>query len=391
MNSTKAEEPHPKPFRSHKLEATRERYAKVWARLILFCLRVVDEPSFACVCQFSNRLEEDITDLRDAIHFNRSEQQIRDRILRLSIGLITQSDYNKEYSIVKLYAGILGYNVSEARWLKAQEYTPTLARILFCMQVLGLENALPMEERETMELQNDPPDAKLNRFRSIWLVENRPSPFNALHKLLNYGLTAAKDGVGNHWIRIDAEEEWLYYKGESLSIAKLKKFQQIILGKAESILSRSLLFRKNDTVPDINPYQFEHEDFSNLNMGYYFADIISGWRKTNRTAVLNNLAEDSSRWNLLVDKSASTAEFGIVWRPEGIRDYDNTCKEFLQCLVVAMNMQGGEAGRGEEMMAMTYKNTADGERNLKIDSGQVVLETVYHKSQAMMDSLKVTF
>ena len=54
-----------------------------------------------------------------------------------------------------------------------------------------------------------------------------------------------------------------------------------------------------------------------------------------------------------------------------------------------MNMQGGQTGRGEEMVMMTYKNTSDGERNLKIESGQMVLETVYHKSQAIMDSLKV--
>src|SRR5271170_3115853 len=42
MNSTMESEPAPKPFRNHKMEATRTRYAQVWTQLILFCLRTID-------------------------------------------------------------------------------------------------------------------------------------------------------------------------------------------------------------------------------------------------------------------------------------------------------------------------------------------------------------
>jgi len=51
-------------------------------------------------------------------------------------------------------------------------------------------------------------------------------------------------------------------------------------------------------------------------------------------------------------------------------------------------MQCGATGRGEEMVMVTYKNTMDGERNLKVESGQIAVETSYHKSQAIMGSLK---
>ena len=390
MNSTKAEEAHVKPFRNHKLESTRVRYSKVWAQLILFCLRIIDaEPEFDG-CQLNTQMEHDLRELRAAIQLDTSESDVTQQILHLSVSLITQSDYDKEYSLIKYFAGILGYSITEARWLKPQEYTPVLARILFCMQVIGLEHSLPAAERDTMVITGqNTPETRLNRFRGLWLVENKPSPFNMLHKLLNYGLTAAKDGVGNNWIRIDADEEWLYFKGEKLSIAKLKDFQRIMLRKAEDVLGRSLLFRKNGTVPDIDPYQFVHEDFSNLDSGYYFADVIAGWRDLNRTVILNNLEANASWWDKLVDESASTIEDGMIWRLEGIKAYEKMCNEFLRYMAVVMNMQGGETGRGEEMMSMTYKNTTDRERNLKIESGQVVLETVYHKSQAVMDSLKV--
>ena len=78
-----------------------------------------------------------------------------------------------------------------------------------------------------------------------------------------------------------------------------------------------------------------------------------------------------------------------MWQEEGVREYEKLCAEFLQFILIAMNMQCGATGRGEEMVMVTYKNTMDGERNLKVESGQIVVETSYHKSQAIMGSLKV--
>jgi len=198
-----------------------------------------------------------------------------------------------------------------------------LARILFCMQVIGLEYSLPSVERDTLNIQsNGAPHLRLNQFRSKWLVENEPSPFNTLHKLLNYGIKAAKDGLGFHWIRIDADEEWLYYKGERMNIGRFKDFQHTILQKAEEILSRSLLFRTSRNVEDINPYQFVHEDFSNLDTSYYFADVIPNWRETNWLTMLNNLKGNSAKWSILVDYDTSVQEQRIIWRVEGIKEYE---------------------------------------------------------------------
>ena len=389
MNSTRSNEPHRKPFRNHKLQATRERYSKTWAQLILFCLRTLECDTGGC--RFNEKIQEQLYTLRDSVHFKESESVITKQILDLSIGLITQSDYDQEYSVIKYFMGILGYSMSEARWLTPKEYTPVLARVLFCMQVIGLEFTLPSYKRDMMNIEGDnAPHIRLNQFRSKWLVEDEPSPFNTLHKLLNYGLTAAKDGLGFHWIRIDANEEWLYYKGERLNLARHKEFQHIILRKAEEILSRLLLFKTSRTVDDINPYQFVHEDFSNFDTGYFFVDVIPDWRETNWHIMLNNLKRNSSKWGMLVDNDASVEEGHIVWRIEGIKEYERMVTEFLEYMIVAMNMQGGQAGRGEEIVSTTYKNTPEGERNLKIESGQMVLETVYHKSQAMMDSLKVS-
>jgi len=54
-----------------------------------------------------------------------------------------------------------------------------------------------------------------------------------------------------------------------------------------------------------------------------------------------------------------------------------------------MNFTCGETGRGEEILSIQYKNSMDKDRNILIDDGQIQIATEYHKSQAIMDDLKV--
>ena len=388
MNSTTESEPASKPFRDHKMEATRTRYAEAWTQVILFCLRTVDSRVSKVKIDYEPQTKRQLILLQQAFAHNHSN--ISELLLDVSVKLITHSDYNKEYSAIKYVSGVMGYSSSEGRWLLPQEYTPILARFLFCMQVIGLEHSVPTSQRNRFQItDNNTPESQLNQFRNHWLVENKATPFNYLHKMLNYGMTAAKDGYGSNWIRIDAFNENLFYKGERLNLAQLQEFQHYLLRKAEATLSL-LLFCTSETVEDLNPYQFVHEDFSNTEAGYFFADVIKSWKDTNQAQLFEKLRSNTKRWNQLVNASEVGLDGGIVWVDKGIKEYEAFCKEFLSYLIVALNMQCGETGRGEEMVQVTFKNTMDGERNLKVESGQLVIETTYHKSQAIMGSLKVS-
>jgi len=149
-----------------------------------------------------------------------------------------------------------------------------------------------------------------------------------------------------------------------------------------------LLFATGNTMEDINPYQFVHEDFSNGEADYFFADVIDNWREINAEGMLQRLGSNIQRWERLVNSAEVGPSGELVWQEEGVREYEKLCAEFLQFILIAMNMQCGATGRGEEMVMVTYKNTMDGERNLKVESGQIAVETSYHKSQAIMGSLK---
>ena len=52
--------------------------------------------------------------------------------------------------------------------------TPTIAQLLFCIKVIGLEYCAPQDERDNFRVTLDD---RLNKFRDEWLVENEPSPF----------------------------------------------------------------------------------------------------------------------------------------------------------------------------------------------------------------------
>jgi hypothetical protein len=89
------------------------------------------------------------------------------------------------------FFGVLGYNARTKRWREPNTYTPILAGVQFCMRVLMLEYALPSEDRnELICMEGDDPLEIFRGVRDKWLVDGEASPFNAMHKLLQYGMRA---------------------------------------------------------------------------------------------------------------------------------------------------------------------------------------------------------
>jgi hypothetical protein len=377
-----------KPFRDHFQDNTRVRYAKLWLRLVLFCLRTLDDEEKYGV-QFTTELKECLQRLRGLLYIHddmNNTRAICRKVSELSCLLIMHSDYDKKFSVLKYFSGILGYNVDCGRWKKPSKYTPTIAQLLFCIKVIGLEYCLPQDERDNFRVTlDDNPHIRLNKFRDQWLVENQPSPFNYLHKLLNYGIYAAKDATGADNIRICPDKKLLYYGTQQLDIQAWKGFQKDILRQAESILSRQLLFRQSDIVETINPYSFDRDDQDISDVDHYFAEKIPNFRKNGRSMIIDNLRL-TCKWNDMVTINPD----GIEWNQRGVGQYHRDRELFLELILLSMNFTCGETGRGQEILSIQYKNSMDKDRNILIDDGQIQIATEYHKSQAIMDDLKVS-
>lgn len=57
--------------------------------------------------------------------------------------------------------------------------------------------------------------------------------------------------------------------------------------------------------------------------------------------------------------------------------------------MIGFNILGGLAGRGQEILSIHYYNTPETDRYVMVQDGQLLIATLYHKSQNVMDCLKV--
>src|SRR5205814_4899023 len=234
LRSHQKEKPHGKPFRKHYVKV--KDYANVWMQLILFCWRIFELKDSGAV--FLPKQRKCLIKLRDMMCLQDvSNEKLDAAVLRLSISLIKHSDFRKKRSVIKYFGGVLGYKLSESRWRRPAEYTPTLAALQFCVRVLSLEHCLPSEKRDRYVYDpNATPLTVFQDFHSLWLIDGTGCPFSYIHKLLNYGMGASKDATGGDKLRF-SDDGYCFYDGQGFEVSKWKEMVKDIHRRAESILS----------------------------------------------------------------------------------------------------------------------------------------------------------
>src|SRR6266496_5270353 len=314
-----------------------------------------------------------------------SNEKLDAAILRLSISLIKHSDFRKKRSIIKYFGGVLGYKLSESHWRHPTEYTPTLVALQFCVHLISLEHCLPSEKRDRYIYDpNATPLTMFQDFHSLWLIDGAACPFSYIHKLLNYGMGASKDAMGGDKLRF-SDDGYCFYDGHGFEVSKWKEMVKDIHRRAESILSRRLLFRDSDTIEPINPYMYIDSE-SNFNNDDYFATTIPDYEDAARQTVMNALMK-SEKWDQMM-----TIEDGqLVFLAAGVDEYTKHDTEFRELIVLGINWTDGLMRRGTEILSLLFKNKMAVGRNLIIWNGQFLVMMEYHKSQVIMDDIKVHF
>jgi hypothetical protein len=196
-----------------------------------------------------------------------------------------------------------------------------------------------------------------------------------------YGMHIAANDKGEDKIRFSDDNNFLYWEGRELEIATWRRFPGDILRKAEMILSRELLFQATDTIEDINPYDIIDNQGCRDNR-YFFANHIPQYRERARERLVKNLGDRIKRMVTVEDRQ-------MRWKDTEIDQYAAVQTKFLEHILIAFNIVGGLTGRGTEMLSVLYRNTSATDRHILIQDGQVIVATQYHKSQNVMDALKV--
>jgi hypothetical protein len=383
LRSHQKDKAHEKPFRKYYVKI--KDYANVWMQLILFCWRTFELPDSGA--EFLPDQRECLIQLRDKVCLgNVGDKELDSAILRLSINLIQHQDFQPKRSVIKYFGGVLGYKLSESRWRRPNEHTSTIAAFQFCIRVLSLEHCLPRELRDGYVY--DPRKTPLTIFQdfhSLWLVDGGASPYSYIHKLLNYGLGASKDAKGGDKLRFSDDLSYCFYDGQGFEISKWLSMIEDIHRRAESILSRRLLFRDSDKIELINPYMYIDSE-SNFNHDDYFATTIPDYEDAARRIIMNELM-NSEKW----DRMMIIEDGKLVFLATGMDEYTRADTEFRELILLAINWTDALTGRGTEMLSLLFKNKMCAGRNVIILDGQIMILTEYHKSQAITDDLKVYF
>jgi hypothetical protein len=391
MKSVDKDSPSPSPFSHYIAPATVDGYAKVWAGLIVLCLRSHREPDKYEVplSREHNRILEQMEEcwvqppienygFGDVVPHGRMEESMGDLILKFSAAVVMFEDW-ETVGVIPYYCGVLGYNLKGSHWYTPDKYTPTLSAIQYCMRVTVFESTLPTNRRN--EYHNESDHSPLEIFQLVrdrWLVDCRPTPFCYVHSLLNYGIAAAKGSIGPDIIDFSADGTVLDYKGEHLV---LKNWESCLHKEIELLeeLTRKLL-----AVNELPPVDFYAHSDSHCHdqKDYYFVDGLPGGREASKRWMLDQLEKNGTAVEWLVE---GETEF----KKSKVLRFERDVHEWLRACSVTTPKGCGPSGRGTEMLSTRYRNGTSTVRNYIIKDGQMMLYTLYHKSMGLMDQTKV--
>jgi hypothetical protein len=386
LNSSEINKADTKPFQVHYNDGTLARYSEYWLRFILFMLRTFDiEDTGNNGVKYTTHQHEAIGELRALVSMEiPSEEDVHQKILEISKTFIDHEDFSTNWpSPLKYFCSVMAWDYSTERWRRPGTYTPFLAGIQFCMRVLSCEILLPSDERDGYCQRGagaSSPLDDLEKGRKQWLVHGQPYPYRWVHSLLNYGMIPGLQERSVDKIRFDGDK-YLYWQGEELDIEAWRRFPRDILRTAEKILSRDLLFRETDLIDVINPYSIKENETCHDNQ-YFFGCGISGYKRQARETIVKNIGNRAQDWGTNIN--------GILkWTPAFVNEYIWAQNKFLEHVLIGLNTLGGLTGRGPEILSLLYKNTPQSDRNIRLEAGQIVITTTYHKSQNIMDAIKV--
>jgi hypothetical protein len=155
-----------------------------------------------------------------------------------------------------------------------------------------------------------------------------------------------------------------------------------LIDDAEKMLSKHLLFRGDETLPAIDLYSW-NDNQNNHQTGHYFTKDTETHKEAQKRMM--NVLQQSPRWCSMMEHNGDDLQFNAA----DLENYETWDIRFRRMLFILIAITCGLSGRGPEMMSLKYMNSISGDRNFILMDGQFMSISEYHKSQAIMDALKV--
>ena len=420
LESTNASAEASAPFSRDYAKGTPTKYAKRWAGLIVLCARSVRESELYRVplldkqrlsaeklhelwrreseSESSSESNSDDDDSDDVDSDDDSDSQSdseprecsrsrsmalsiptneewEDAILDLSAELIRHDRWKGGSSAIQYFCGITGYNVGTGTWRSPNDYTNKLSALIWCMRLIILEDTLPTSDRRTFRGCGDSPLQLFKLKHARWLVTGQHTPFHYVHTLRNYGMAASKFTPGKFQVTMSHDKKRVLLEGKPLEVDKWKYCVHKIIEELERLTKLILMV---DDLPDVDFYSI-HDPSNHPMSGYYLG---KDGEKAARTRMLRRMQgrNELEEW---------VVEANLQYRESKVLSYERDIAEWLHVCSIAILFTCGLSGRGPEMLSMRYKNHQACLRNLFVEDGQMMAVSLYHKSMAITNNVKV--
>ena len=117
---------------------------------------------------------------------------------------------------------------------------------------------------------------------------------------------------------------------------------------------------------------------------HFFDEKITDYDHIACNIIIENLYEfELFELMIMIDENM------IIWKKKYIKKYIIIQDQFLELYLMIMNFIYDQARREIEILSIVYKNIIIIDRNVILLNNQIMINTKYHKSQSIMNDIKI--
>jgi hypothetical protein len=286
LRSARPNEADARPLSRMQNKESQQRAARLWARLLCYCLRLVaaeDKAEQQQQQKPKKPLLRALTGIAQLFPWHgrqkltaqklwctvsrRGEgadtaQEARKYVLRLSQALICQEVCHQPFkSGLVHFLAALGVNPDTMRLRTAPECSSLLGSLVYCVRVLVAEAYLPSKQRSE---QGAAETRVLLQRRLCHLVDSSHSLMSVMLSLLAYAkfvsLRTPGSIAGSMWWSLDRQT--FYLKGRPIELARFRTMAQSVVVEAAQVLWEQVLWMQKKEKEEEEEEEEEHNRLS---------------------------------------------------------------------------------------------------------------------------------
>ncbi|KAK6354484.1 hypothetical protein TWF730_008884 [Orbilia blumenaviensis] len=293
-------------------------------------------------------------------------------LMRAPVPVTTESRF--EHPVIN-YLATLGWDEKRGAWRKAELSTRFFAAMTYSTRLCVLRYCWV----KALNTDTDPNDALRSELNAILdiIKERKGYPMSEWLSQHAYSAAITQHSAGPAKLHWKNDGTGIWYNGELFCIIKYRSFIKTVPDFMKKQL-RELLFLKDDEeIPTIDISKL-FDDPSDTSRGYYFASDPKTLQSQGQpTYLLNKVTSEPRLRNMFFPRGVPVLS---QLATKNYMDLDTTMRRWL---AVAVWLMSGEPPRGTELSVLRKFNTASNLRNFFVVDGDVLILSVYIKTQSM--------